>query len=308
MGVKPHANNNRALREACEYGYDDMVRILLDAWCVMADLSIELELACEGGHEIIARMLLDAAATDNSQIAINIHANNNISLLYACKSGKLSLVQLLVQKGANIHSQLDAPLCVATNLGNIDIIEYILSLGPIDEQCSALSIATNNNQPNIVKLLLNAGSTSRVAGMQALFLAVVNEFMEIAKLLLDHGFYYSKIINIASVTLYKLLLQYEQPVVGKEMLLLAITDDKVKLVDAILEYDNNLFSSVLPSLAEVVKQKNDEMLALLVKYMTQDDKDNLVALCCEIGWFDGFQLLTTNCVNIKTNLHKRDDI
>lgn len=80
----------------------------------------------------------------------------------AVVSGDRSTIELLVGQGVDLNSRLLAPLHLAVLEGNLDLVRFLLTLGAHpdgpDPQYTCLMSAVQHNQPEIIRLLLDAGA------------------------------------------------------------------------------------------------------------------------------------------------------
>ncbi|WP_375760547.1 ankyrin repeat domain-containing protein [Corallococcus exercitus] len=131
-------DGNTALHKACSNGHTAMVEMLLAAGADVRMLNREGRLPAEGavwrGHTDIVRLLIDRAG------AI---ASVDDALVFAASQGQLSLVQLLLQRGANPNHQ--AP-------------KYL--------QYSALGVAAYSGWEEVIRTLLAAGADPSRPGNQ----------------------------------------------------------------------------------------------------------------------------------------------
>jgi len=113
---------NLALLRACENGYLDIVKYLVEhdanihAWNDLA-----LRQACHNGHFSIVKYLVEEGA--------NIHAENDSALRFSSERGHLDIVKYLVEEGANIHAENDSALRFSSERGHLDIVKFLISMG-----------------------------------------------------------------------------------------------------------------------------------------------------------------------------------
>ena len=92
------------LLEACELGFDKVFRILLDAgadplWtCECCDGLSPAAIACHNGHLSIIEILVNH---DKSFLGISYGES---LLFYAIRGERVDVVQLLINRGANVHA------------------------------------------------------------------------------------------------------------------------------------------------------------------------------------------------------------
>jgi len=140
--------------------------------------------------EYLLEQGVDVNATDGTQqFYTPIHA--------ACRSGHLNLMQILIQKGADIFAVDGAGeslLHIASEFGHLDIIKYLFGLGFNVNQSSMIHTpiiaASEGGHIEVVKLLLSNGANVNLTpeGRKdtALHVSAQKGFIEIVKLLLEN--------------------------------------------------------------------------------------------------------------------------
>jgi ankyrin repeat protein len=120
------------------------------------------------------------------------------ALMEAAYEGHVSVVKLLLKKGANpnLYSGFGAiyPLMYAAIRGHVEVARTLIQHGAnlesenIDSE-TALIFATENNHTNVVRVLLEAGASSNQEGWSRvpLLSAIYNENITIVDLLLEHS-------------------------------------------------------------------------------------------------------------------------
>lgn len=114
----------KALTEASRYGHISTVRLLLENGVyVRVDNQHAITATSINGHVDVLRELILYARKGSfdhrSPLAVKGPKGAN---------GNLSLVKLLIERGANIHVDSDRPLYVASDRNNVDVVEYLLSI------------------------------------------------------------------------------------------------------------------------------------------------------------------------------------
>ena len=150
---------------ATQYGYREMVALLLDreARVNAAESragSTSLMLAAEGNRLSIVSLLLDKGASVNQACL-----DGDTALMTACENGNLSVAQLLVSSGAVVDQ--------ADNQGN-----------------TALSLVCMSGHVPVISFMLGSGADVRwqdVAGTSPLMYASANGHTEAVALLLRRG-------------------------------------------------------------------------------------------------------------------------
>ena len=188
------------LTAAVSKGREDVVRVLVMAGAGLENqgelLSRELLCAVEFGYATIVRILLRAGANVNFRARYHesppvhrvatysdrdvirilvepmavIEGRNNRSmtpLLCAARKGDISMVQLLIEAGANVNVQDDlfhrSPLSMAAHIGCSDIVKILLEAGAETEAIdkkgeTALAYAAKGGYLELAKLLLDNGA------------------------------------------------------------------------------------------------------------------------------------------------------
>ncbi|CAL1283118.1 unnamed protein product [Larinioides sclopetarius] len=130
-----------ALHCAANYNSPDVVEILLNAnahpEATDENLSTPLHLAATTGSEVIIKLLLNAVEKkgDSESLRKYIDEKNlsgNTALHLAVIKGHLDIVEVLLNKGADVKSTFDNsshPLHLAAVSGNVDIVKCLLKHG-----------------------------------------------------------------------------------------------------------------------------------------------------------------------------------
>ena len=105
---------------------------------------------CKNGNLERVRLLLDKGA--------NIHSNDDEPLRNACENGNLEIVRLLLDKCGDIHALNDEPLRKACKNGHLEIVRLLLDKGASvnAQNYEALTIASRLGHISIKDLLLEA--------------------------------------------------------------------------------------------------------------------------------------------------------
>jgi len=169
-------------------------------------------------HELMNQQLLDASKDGNLEEVRNLLASGADSnttdflgdtpMYWACRYGHLSVVQTLVEHGANIdyHNRQEVedeeepeestPLCWASTYGHIDVVKYLLDQGADlhregnGDGWTPLCFASYNGHLLVVKYLARKGARidhRDKEGKTPFYLAVSWGHLKVAKYLLDHG-------------------------------------------------------------------------------------------------------------------------
>lgn len=132
-------------------------------------------------------------------VDIETDSNHDTALTLACAGGHEELVQLLLNRGANIEHRDKkgfTPLILAATAGHAKVVETLLNAGAHIEAQSErtkdtpLSLACSGGRYEVVEILLQRGANKEhrnVSDYTPLSLAASGGFVNIIKLLLDNG-------------------------------------------------------------------------------------------------------------------------
>ena len=201
------ANNKTALYIACERGYADVAKFLLDK---KADASVcdteketlrsstkysPLTIAARNGHLAVVKVLL------SSGIDIEARDDGDRTVLYAAAVGnKPDVVRFLCESNAkvNILARRNSwsPLSTAIQEGYVEVVKTLLKYGKgIDLEMrikgkTVLYYAVNANRPDIVRLLCESNAKVNVFCDDSdtpLTIAAKEGFIEVIRVLLKYG-------------------------------------------------------------------------------------------------------------------------
>lgn len=183
-----------ALDIAISNGYTEIARLLIDrGWTMHASTCCENSLywaACGGNAEAV-NMLLDHGWDVNGPTNCA-----TTPLDGACLKGHREIVRILLDRGAKLHIGLKVagnPLGLAAGNGHYDIVQMLLGHGIHFRiyGIEALWSACREGYVEIVRVLLEKGLTPNVSlnprSGTALNVAVRRGYKEIVRLLVDHG-------------------------------------------------------------------------------------------------------------------------
>jgi len=191
-----------ALQAASDSGHPDIVRMLLEA---RADVNIAagvfgtaLQAASIEGHAYIVRMLLDASALVNTVAGLYGTALQAAS---ASLSGNADIVCMLLDASAHVNiaaGYYGTALQAASFRGQPDIVRMLLDAGGVFVNTEAgyygtalqAASASLSAKPDIVRMLLEAGANVNIeAGYYgtALHAASFNGYADIVRMLLEAG-------------------------------------------------------------------------------------------------------------------------
>ncbi|KAJ3318151.1 hypothetical protein HDV06_000780 [Boothiomyces sp. JEL0866] len=198
--------NNYAIRQACLFGYYDMVKLLLENGADPSDYnndalfsatqtgsleivelllrdprvdpsdmdSIAFRNACSNGHYEIVKTFVRDGRT-------NFEADNNFGLGIACEHGFVDIVRLLVDICDPADNDYYAFKAAIEN-GHLEILQLMLKQKDYD--FDLVGFATTHNQTKIVEYLLSYGIDPTKNDCYSLRHAVKHQQIEIFKLLL----------------------------------------------------------------------------------------------------------------------------
>jgi ankyrin repeat protein len=210
-----------------------------------------------GIHDTVIYLIEEAKLDVN-----HIDRLNRTALQAACYKGKLSIIKLLLEKGADMavaDNEGVTPLNSASDSGHVEVVKLLLERGADvavadNDGETPLNSALRNGHIEVVKLLLERGADVAVAdndGWTPLNLASYNGHVEVVKLLLERGADVAVAdnkgwtpLNLASysghVEMVKLLLERGADVVvvdnnGWTLLISALCNRHVEVVKLLLE-------------------------------------------------------------------------
>ncbi|KAI8521456.1 Ankyrin repeat and KH domain-containing protein 1, partial [Branchiostoma belcheri] len=189
---------NTALTYACAGGYEDVVRILLEAGARIEDHNenghTPLMEASSAGHVGVARLLLERGA------GINTHSNEfkESALTLACYKGHLDMVRFLLEAGADQEHKTDemhTALMEASMDGHVEVARLLLDHGaqvnmPTDSFESPLTLAACGGHVELANLLIERGANLEEVndeGYTPLMEAAREGHEEMVALLLSQG-------------------------------------------------------------------------------------------------------------------------
>ena len=110
----------------------------------------------------------------------------NLILCITCSNGVIPVANLLLQKGCQINQYNNRVIKHAVISGREDVVKFVLDNGadPVDY---ALIYACEDNNPGIVKLLLDYGANVDAQDSRCLRIASEEGYVEIVKLLIKYG-------------------------------------------------------------------------------------------------------------------------
>ncbi|KAF7118130.1 hypothetical protein CNMCM5793_007523 [Aspergillus hiratsukae] len=179
---------------AATYGYEEVVRLLIDAGAKAnyKDGCLEHTALCsaaERGHLAVVQLLVDRGADLNY-----IGKNGMTPLGNSARHGHRDIVEFLLKRGAELDTSNDhAPLWMASASGHIDVASLLLTAGAKKDLIiggrTALGSAIKISHTALVQLLLSRGADPNIhhPGNSPLSNAIERGNVEIVELLLKHG-------------------------------------------------------------------------------------------------------------------------
>ena len=144
------------LRAAAEAGGILDVRFLLAAGAdAGAENGMVLHRACNLGHLQVAEALIEAGGGALTPVC------RSRAMCYAAFGGHTACCKLLLDLGADIHSERDLALCWAASCGHLKTVAFLLDRSADASSELALRWATNHHHHAVVTLLL--AQSGRVA-------------------------------------------------------------------------------------------------------------------------------------------------
>jgi ankyrin repeat protein len=113
--------------------------------------------------------------------------NKSDALQEASLNGQFEIVKSLIENGADIHVEYDAPLRLASLNGNFEVVEFLIERGADlhAEDDQSLQWACQNGHFQVVELLIEHGADFYARKYCALKLANMNGHYKIVKFLLN---------------------------------------------------------------------------------------------------------------------------
>ncbi|KAF8418426.1 ankyrin repeat-containing domain protein [Tirmania nivea] len=181
-------HNTTALIAAVEKGQKNigMVRLLLDRGADVNMVAV--------GHTtaLIAAIEQPSRNTEMVRLLLDRGADaltNNMALMEAVNKGRLDVVSLLLDRGAEVNN---TALMLATKECHRDIVSLLLSRGgsvnAVVHDTTALIVAVKEGSRCITSLLLDRGAdVNMVVGRTTALIAAIDGQIEVVRLLLDRG-------------------------------------------------------------------------------------------------------------------------
>lgn len=136
--------------------------------------------AAKQGRLSIIKLLLNSGA--------DIHISDDMALRWACFYGHLDCVSLLLDHGADVHAANDDALFMASQRGHVDIIKILLDYGADvnANNTNALAQASYQGHIGVVRLLLERGADVHARNDHALTLANQKKHDAVVQILYEY--------------------------------------------------------------------------------------------------------------------------
>jgi ankyrin repeat protein len=287
-----------------------------------------LHIAAYFGYVPLANLLLRNEA-HVAELGI-ADSNGHQPLYWACKRGRMNMVQKLCEQGADINGgTIDdtataiTPLHGAASSGVVEIVEYLLNKGatvdvPSEADGTALYVAAEDGFLPIVQILLDRGADPNIVGggeLTPLNAAALGGNLEIVQLLLSKGaelnpeidYHYGNAVAVAAfygnLEVVKFLLEKgcrfdigdsdnEYP------LSLAAREDYPDIVRVILKYDKRPESHD-QALASAAETNRVECLRVIIERCPVLQRTEPFRIAARNGFTEILNVLTNSGIAIE---------
>ena len=144
-GANVDGGDGAALRSAAENGHPDVVRVLLNASADPDEMDVLL-VACGCGRLSVVQVLLEHG--------VDLHAGHDAALREACACGHADIAQFLIDHGADVHAHDDEAIQEASANGHAHIVELLLQHGAVQ---AAIRFTRPHPSPSYDKHMYTAG-------------------------------------------------------------------------------------------------------------------------------------------------------
>jgi len=182
----PCAQENYAIKKACEFGHAIVVSLLLDdaRVCPAASDNYAIIHAAKNGHTDVVRQLLDCESVDPT-------TNSNMPLRFAAIYNHVDVVELLMlDSRTNAADMNNYAIKWASYYENNDVVKLLLCdprVDPsIDNNVISIVAAENGNVELIEMLLDDKRVDPSAQDNKLLNWAAINGYLEIIKMVLNH--------------------------------------------------------------------------------------------------------------------------
>lgn len=161
--------------------YVETLKFLVEKNLVrLEDINIfNFTVACDKGSVETVNWMISLKRID-----INGRNYTTTPLTHTCNSGQLEVAKILIENGADLHTDRDRPLLVSCEHGHIEIVKFLLEKGAHIYFDSPLYEAACLGHTKIVELLLDYGATITDLALKGAFL---KDHADIVKLLISRG-------------------------------------------------------------------------------------------------------------------------
>jgi hypothetical protein len=121
-GANVDGGDGAALRSASANGHPEVVRVLLNASADPDEFEVLL-VACGCGRLSVVQLLLERG--------VDLHAAHDAALREACACGHADIAHFLIDHGANVHAHDDEAIQEASANGHVHIVELLLQHGAV---------------------------------------------------------------------------------------------------------------------------------------------------------------------------------
>lgn len=278
-GMNPFAHINWVLRVAAENGHTEVVKLLL---------------AAEKDHS--PSEVLPAASTeeDNGELMkvllktnTNFYIECNFALQKATRHDHVEVVKVLLEACTFHYNDSWKAIQCAAEYGHVEVVKILIATSIKSRtKCDyAMQLSVQKGHLAVVKELVAAGANIN----DALYYAVCNCRLEIAKVLLDAGAdshrrgnyeLLKSSITLRQIEMVKLLLDAGADISTNNILYLAVHYDCLEIVKLLLAAGINVNDSNPSALAEAVSKRDLQFIKLLL------------ATGADINIHDGYPLRT----------------
>jgi ankyrin repeat protein len=122
-------------------------------------------------------------------LGANIQADYNVAVREASENGHLEVVKYLVEHGADIQAVDNYAVRYASRYGYLEIIKYLFDFGADiqDRNNYAVKLASYNGHLEVVKYLVEHGADIQAQNNYAVRYSSRNGHLEVVKYLVEHG-------------------------------------------------------------------------------------------------------------------------
>lgn len=189
QGVNNKYDLNYALEYASKHGHLEIVYFLVSMGTDMTGNDIVIQQAANNGHSHIIRFLIFHG--------INVMANDNFAVRYACIRGYMNIVQFLISQGADLSACDNFVIRYVSEYNHLEIVKFIIlqGLDITSNNNYALKFAASKGYLEIVKFLSYHIVDAKT--MDSIFnIAFDNEHKSVVNFLIYQGTIFHKLLKI----------------------------------------------------------------------------------------------------------------